>query len=486
MAVAPVSIDARTQSGPRASYAERRAELMRADRPGRRAGAGVAARAPAQRRRALQVPAGQRHPLPDRVRGAGDGGRAAPGPREDAVRDVRAPARSRRGDLDGPPRRRRRRGARLRRRRRRSSPPSWTTSWPRSVAGAQEIHFPFGREPALDAAVARLLGRLRAAERRGRRAPVRLVDARADAARDAAHQVAARARDPAARRRRSPREAHIARHASPRSPARSEHEIEALVDYTFRKNGAHRSRAIRRSSAAAPTRPSSTTSRTARRCVRGQLLLIDAGCEIDGYTADVTRTFPIGARFSPAQRRLYEAVLETQIGRDRGGEAGRDAGRDPRAGRRAADAPTWWRWACSTGDVPALIEAGALQAVLHAPHQPLAGHGRARRRLLLEGGAARAAGARDGADHRARPLRRRDAPVPAEFRGLGVRIEDDILVTADGLREPDHRDAEVGRRHRAPDRVGAPHRQVAAGSESSEVLPCQNWKTRPPPKSSTA
>src|SRR5689334_7896529 len=47
------------------------------------------------------------------------------------------------------------------------------------VAGAQEIHFPFGREPALDAAVARLLGRLRIAERRGARAPVRLCDARA-------------------------------------------------------------------------------------------------------------------------------------------------------------------------------------------------------------------------------------------------------------------------------------------------------------------
>ena len=46
------------------------------------------------------------------------------------------------------------------------------------VAGAEEIHYPFGREPELDAAVARLLGRLRAGERRGRRAPVRLADAR--------------------------------------------------------------------------------------------------------------------------------------------------------------------------------------------------------------------------------------------------------------------------------------------------------------------
>src|SRR5262245_33899770 len=46
------------------------------------------------------------------------------------------------------------------------------------VAGAEEVHYPFGRDAALDGAVARLLGRLRAAERRGQRSPVRLSDAR--------------------------------------------------------------------------------------------------------------------------------------------------------------------------------------------------------------------------------------------------------------------------------------------------------------------
>ena len=47
--------------------------------------------------------------------------------------------------------------------------------------------------------------------------------------------------------------------------------------------------------------------------MRGELLLIDAGCEVDDYTADVTRTFPIGARFSTPQRALYEAVLDAQL-----------------------------------------------------------------------------------------------------------------------------------------------------------------------------
>jgi len=44
----------------------------------------------------------------------------------------------------------------------------------------------------------------------------------------------------------------------------------------------------------------------------GDLLLIDAGCELDGYAADVTRTFPVNGRFTGGQRALYEVVLEAQ------------------------------------------------------------------------------------------------------------------------------------------------------------------------------
>lgn len=45
----------------------------------------------------------------------------------------------------------------------------------------------------------------------------------------------------------------------------------------------------------------------------GDLVLIDAGCEIDYYASDITRTFPINGRFSDAQRALYELVLESQL-----------------------------------------------------------------------------------------------------------------------------------------------------------------------------
>jgi Xaa-Pro aminopeptidase len=44
----------------------------------------------------------------------------------------------------------------------------------------------------------------------------------------------------------------------------------------------------------------------------GELVLIDAGCELDGYASDITRTFPADGRFTPAQRELYEIVLASQ------------------------------------------------------------------------------------------------------------------------------------------------------------------------------
>jgi Xaa-Pro aminopeptidase len=45
----------------------------------------------------------------------------------------------------------------------------------------------------------------------------------------------------------------------------------------------------------------------------GDLLLIDAGCELDYYASDITRTIPVNGRFSPEQRAIYEIVLEAQL-----------------------------------------------------------------------------------------------------------------------------------------------------------------------------
>ena len=48
------------------------------------------------------------------------------------------------------------------------------------------------------------------------------------------------------------------------------------------------------------------------RLKNGDLLLIDAGCEVDGYASDITRTFPINGNFSPAQKDVYQIVLAAQ------------------------------------------------------------------------------------------------------------------------------------------------------------------------------
>ena len=90
-----------------------------------------------------------------------------------------------------------------------------------------------------------------------------------------------------------------------------EYEIEAELLHEFRRHGAQ-----------SPAYPSIVAA-GANACVlhyaagdtplrAGELCLIDAGCEFDGYASDVTRTFPADGRFSPAQRELYEIVLAAQ------------------------------------------------------------------------------------------------------------------------------------------------------------------------------
>jgi Xaa-Pro aminopeptidase len=296
------------------------------------------------------------------------------------------------------------------------------------LGGATEIHFPFGREPTLDAAVARLLGRLRVAERRGTRAPVRLVDARLTL-----HEMRLiKSPQEVAVQRRAAEitaEAHIAAMLAAKSAA-GEHEIEALVDYTFRKNGG--------TGPGYPTIVGSGVNATILHYVenraplsRGQLLLVDAGCEIDGYTADVTRTSPIGARFSPAQRRLYEAVLETQI---EAIEAVKPGATLDAIHKQVIERLTRHMVSLGllAGDVPALIEAGAYkQFYMHRTSHWL-GMDVHDVGFYSEGGVARPLVPGMVLTIEPGLYVAADAPVPAEYRGLGVRIEDDILVTDAG------------------------------------------------------
>lgn len=60
-------------------------------------------------------------------------------------------------------------------------------------------------------------------------------------------------------------------------------------------------------------------SRNDKRVPGGQLVLMDAGCELWGYASDVTRTWPVGGRYSGAQREVYQRVLEVRVFERAGG-----------------------------------------------------------------------------------------------------------------------------------------------------------------------
>ncbi|WP_413198885.1 aminopeptidase P N-terminal domain-containing protein [Nostoc piscinale] len=94
-------------------------------------------------------------------------------------------------------------------------------------------------------------------------------------------------------------------------PGRYEYEIQAEIEWLFRHRGAM-----------GPAYPSIVASgvnacvlhyiENNRQMQDGELLLIDAGCAYNYYNSDITRTFPVGGKFTPEQKTLYEIVLEAQ------------------------------------------------------------------------------------------------------------------------------------------------------------------------------
>lgn len=105
-------------------------------------------------------------------------------------------------------------------------------------------------------------------------------------------------------------EAHVEAMRAAR-PGLFEYEIEALVAKVFRAGGSDRVAydSIVASGSMATTLHYVNNRRQMR---EGELLLIDAGCEYRYYAADITRTFPVNGVYSPEQREVYEIVLEAQ------------------------------------------------------------------------------------------------------------------------------------------------------------------------------
>lgn len=169
----------------------------------------------------------------------------------------------------------------------------------------------------------------------------------------------------------------------------------------------------------------------------GDLVLVDAGVEVDSlYTADVTRTLPVDGVFTPAQRQVYDAVLEAaDAAFARAAEPGVRF-RDLHAAAMEVLAHRLEEWGLLPGTAAeSLAEDGQFHRrwMVHGTshHLGIDVHdcAQARREMYLD------AELEPGMIFTIEPglyFRADDLTVPEELRGIGVRIEDDVLVHEDG------------------------------------------------------
>ena len=168
----------------------------------------------------------------------------------------------------------------------------------------------------------------------------------------------------------------------------------------------------------------------------GKLLLVDAGVEADSlYTADVTRTLPINGKYTEVQRRIYQAVLDAADAAFAAAQPGRKFREVHEAAMKvlAERLADWGLLPVSTDE--ALSSAGQ-QHRRWMPHGTSHHLGldvhdcaQARADLYIDGTIT------EGMVFTIEPglyFKDEDLAIPAEYRGHGVRIEDDILITANG------------------------------------------------------
>src|SRR2546426_2808579 len=240
-------------------------------------------------------------------------------------------------------------------------------------------------------------------------------------------------------------EAHVEAMKAAR-PGMKEYEIEALVEQIFRKAGA-----------AGPSYTSivgAGANATVLHYITndgtlddGDLLLVDAGAEYRGYASDITRTFPVNGKFSAAQREIYDLVLETQM----------SCIDMVRPGVRLEDLKThsvemltegMVRLGLLKGDPAKLIEEKKfMQFYMHNLGHFLGIDVHDAGRYYFNGESRPAEpgmvmtiepGLYISPDTKNIP-EGFNQDVPAKYLGIGVRIEDDVLVTENGARVLTHK-----------------------------------------------
>ncbi|MBU38733.1 MAG: Xaa-Pro aminopeptidase [Euryarchaeota archaeon] len=173
----------------------------------------------------------------------------------------------------------------------------------------------------------------------------------------------------------------------------------------------------------------------------GDLVLVDAGCEVNGYASDITRTWPVNGKFTEPQKEIYDLVLKAEI-----------------AGISACQVGATWasiHSAASEVLAKGLIELGILNCSLEeAIGDPIEFDGQYRNFFMHGTGhflgldVHDVGGGRQGDDDKGPTLEegmvltiepglyfadwREDIEIPDRYAGIGIRIEDDVLVTEDG------------------------------------------------------
>jgi len=214
--------------------------------------------------------------------------------------------------------------------------------------------------------------------------------------------------------------------------SKSEYELQATIEYIFKKNGAY-------SDAYSSIVASGNNANTlhyidnSKKLKRGELILIDAGCEYEYYASDITRSFPVSGKFTKAQRELYEMILAVEkeiISMVR-----------PNILRSKLQERSELlltkglvRLGILQGDVEKLMKKkkhkkyyphGIGHWMGIDVHDPSPYRDRKGKEIFL----------REGMVMTIEPgiyIDKNDMQVPKRFRGIGIRIEDDILVSESG------------------------------------------------------
>ncbi|HLV16041.1 MAG TPA: Xaa-Pro aminopeptidase [Pseudomonas sp.] len=300
---------------------------------------------------------------------------------------------------------------------------------PSLMENRRRVYFAIGRQEGFDRQVLGWVNQVRARVRQGVTAPSEFV-----AIAPLLHELRLRKSEAELAVMRYAAQVSAGAHVRAMRASRAglyEYQLEAELEYEFRRGGARLPAygsivASGHNACILHYRENDAALRD------GDLVLIDAGCEIDCYASDITRTFPVNGRFSPEQRAIYELVLEANL----------EAFRHIAPGKRWNEAHDATVRVITAG----LVRLGLLQGEVDAliaseAYKPFYMH-RAGHWLGMD--------VHDVGDYKVDGAWRELEPgmcmtvepgiyiapdneqVEPRWRGIGVRIEDDVVVTADG------------------------------------------------------